>query len=129
MNKNIKEVLEKELTNEEIKDIWFDWFCSEKALINKGKVLINKVKKISSSKKIDLENNFLLFKNNFPMVGKKYDDFRICDIKTRDVIYTIIPESGFKNMDGKGCVWGKENDFKEVLFEGSWKEIIKWFNE
>ena len=24
-------------------------------------------------------------------------------------------------------VWGKENDFKEPLVEGSWKDIKNWF--
>lgn len=111
----------------DVKDLWFDWFCKETSLINKGVALIKKLKTISKSNKFDNEKTYILFKNNCPCVGNLYDDFRICDIETQDVIYTVIPKSGFKKDNGEAQVWGKENDFKEPIISGTWKEIKNWF--
>lgn len=106
---------------------WYDWFCSEKALANKTKVLYNKVIKIMYSKKINPKTQYVFFKNNCPMSGSLYDDFRICDMTTGNVIYTVVPKSGHKSDNGKGEIWGKENNFEKALFIGKWKEIVKWF--
>jgi hypothetical protein len=113
----------KELTAE----LWWDWFCTERALPAKTKKLLNCLKQIAWSPKIDLEKNYVFFKNNFPMNGSLYDDFRICNRETEDVIYTVTPRSGHKSMDGKGEVWGAENGFEEALFVGTWSQIKKWF--
>lgn len=111
----------------DVKDLWFDWFCKDTALINKGISLIKKLKAISKSNKFDNEKTYVFFKNNCPCVGNLYDDFRICDIETQDVIYTVIPKSGFKKDNCEAQVWGKENDFKEPIISGTWKEIKNWF--
>ena len=111
----------------DVKDLWYDWFCKDTSLINKGISLIKKLKTISKSNKFDNEKTYVFFKNNCPCMGNLYDDFRICDIETRDVIYTIIPKSGFKKDYGAAQVWGKENDFKEPIISGTWKEIKNWF--
>ena len=111
----------------DVKDLWYDWFCKDTSLINKGISLIKKLKTISKSNKFDNEKTYVFFKNNCPCMGNLYDDFRICDIETRDVIYTIIPKSGFKKDYGEAQVWGKENDFKEPIISGTWKEIKNWF--
>ena len=110
-----------------IKGLWYDWFCRDSALEKKGVALIKKLKAISKSNKFDNDKTYVFFKNNCPCVGRLYDDFRICDIESGDVIYTVIPKSGFKSDDGMGQVWGKENDFKGPLFTGTWKEIKNWF--
>ena len=47
------------------------------------------------------------------MMGPLYDDFRICDLETGNVIYTVVP-----SYNGQSEVWGSANDFKEPLFEG-----------
>jgi hypothetical protein len=107
---------------------WYDWFCSDKALFHRTKTLVGKLKQIVNSVKIDQDNCYVFFKNNCPMVGELYDDFRICDIETRDVIWTIVPKSGHSICEGKGEVWGKVNDFKEVIVEGTWEDILQYFN-
>lgn len=106
---------------------WYDWFCKQSSLVKKTDKLYKLFIQISKSKKIDLLNSCVFFKNNCPMNGSLYDDFRICDLTNGDVIYTIIPKSGHKNMNGKGEVWGKENNFKEALFVGTWHEIKNFF--
>lgn len=106
---------------------WFDWFCKDSSLVNKTKTLYPKVAKISKSSKFDADKTYVLFKNNCPMSGSLYDDFRICDIVTGDVIFTVTPKSGHISDNGLGEVWGKENDFECELFKGTWREIVQWF--
>ena len=111
----------------QIKAGWYDWFCKDQSLAAKTKSLGRKLIQIVNSSKINPETSYVFFKNNCPMFGSLYDDFRICDIESGDVIYCITPKSGHKVKNGLGDVWGKENDFKEPLFEESWKEIKDWF--
>lgn len=52
----------------QIKAGWWDWFCKDTSLRNKtykmGKIIIQ----INSGGKIDLDNNYVWFKNNCPLV-------------------------------------------------------------
>lgn len=122
MKKSINEILKTPATEDFVNSLWYDWFCRDSSLFKKGVSLIKKLNQIAASKKFDNDKTYVIFKNNCPLYGRLYDDFRICDIETGNVIYTVVPKSGHK-----GFVWGKENDFKEPLFEGSWKEIKAWF--
>jgi hypothetical protein len=79
---------------------WYDWFCDGSALKDKLDNLFPKVKQIANSKKIDMDRMYVFFKNNCPCAGALYDDFRFCDLKTGDVIYTIIPASGHESSWG-----------------------------
>jgi len=121
-----------ELLNENF-SCWgfYDWFCSDKGLENRSKKLVSKLKKVLKAnqigKKFDLNNTYTFFINNCPCVGKLYDDFRICDMKTGDVLYTIIPASGFNSEFGRSEVWGKDNDFHGSLCEGTWEDVLKYF--
>ena len=109
---------------------WYDWFCTRKSLVNKGKALVSKLKSISKSTKFNPDTTYVFFKNNCPMIGNLYDDFRICDIETGNVLFTIVPKSGHKSMKGFGEVWGRNKDgsFTEQ-FTGTWPEIKAWFNK
>lgn len=106
---------------------WYDWFCRETSLPGKTRNLGKKVLRLMKSSKIDIENNYVFFKNNCPMSGSLYDDFRICDMETGNVIYTIVPSSGHKSNKGTAEVWGRENDFAEPLVTGSWKDVKTFF--
>ena len=106
---------------------WYDWFCQEKSLAKKTDTLYKKLLQIIRSKKFDIKSTYVLFKNNCPMAGKLYDDFRICDIKTGDVLYTVTPSSGHTGIKGQAEIWGKENDFKEAIVEGTWKDVLRYF--
>lgn len=108
---------------------FYDWFCSEKALVGRGKKLFSRLHSIINSKKINLNTMYVFFKNNCPCAGKLYDDFRLCDIQTGNVIYTVIPASGHYSNLGEAEVYGRENDFKEPLVKGTWKDVKQFFLE
>lgn len=103
---------------------WYDWFCRDSSLAKKTQKLGEKVKQIAASAKIDLENNYVFFKNNCPMRGPLYDDFRICSIETGHVIFTVIPKC---SHSGKAEVWGDENNFGGPLVSGTWRDVKKFF--
>jgi hypothetical protein len=107
---------------------WYDWFCDDKSLMNKTKSLTSRLKRIVNSAKVNQDTMYVFFKNNCPLYGSLYDDFRICDITTGDVIYTITPSSGHKDIKGRSSVSGKENDFQYPLAEGTWEDIVRYFN-
>jgi hypothetical protein len=107
---------------------WYDWFCKDTSLRNKTYKLAEKVKKIANILGEEFCNShYLFFKNNCPMMGKLYDDFRFCDIKEGGVTYTITPSSGFDSERNISTVWGKENNFENVLIEGTWKDVVNFF--
>lgn len=124
---------ERELTKEELKSFWYDWFCKDKSLVNKAKALMYRVSKIyklnekRAEKKFNPDTSYVWFKNNCPCCGNLYDDFRIADCETGDVIYTIVPASGFDKNFGEAELWGRENDFEEPIVSGSWKDIMNYF--
>lgn len=107
---------------------FYDWFCKETSLKNKSIKLTKYLKQIKDSPKIDIDKYYVFFKNNYPVNGSLYDDLRICDMKTGEVIYTIVPKCGHKSSDGLGCIWGRQNNFDSPLIQGTWKELKQWFN-
>ena len=106
---------------------WYDWFCKDSSLSAKTEKLGRKVLQIARSTKFNNDKVYVFFKNNCPLEGTLYDDFRICDIDTGDVIYTITPANGHKSDKGKANVWGRENTFEEPLVEGTWDDVKKFF--
>lgn len=109
---------------------WYDWFCRDGALAAKTKYLGKKVLSILDSKKFDKNKTYVFFKNNCPCVGPLYDQFSICDIESGDVLFCCQ----YLKKGSHGCdkahweIYGRENDFKDVLIEGTWNECKKWFN-
>ena len=104
---------------------FFDWFCKEDSLKSKATSLMPKVMKFVKFKRIDLDTHYVWFKNNCPMNGSLYDDFRICDLETGDVIYTVIPKCGHRNNHGKAELWGKKNNFEGPIRSAeNWSDLI-----
>ena len=95
--------------------VFYDWFCKDSSLKRKAESLFKKTKLFVKMKDVDLDNTYVFFKNNCPAVGPLYDDFRICDIESGNVLYTVTPKSGHT---GKAEVWGRENGFEEPLKTG-----------
>ena len=89
---------------------FYDWFCKDSSLCNKSWKLMKQVKTfLKHNPQIDLLEHYVFFKNNCPMRGPLYDDFRICNIETGDVVFTVIHKCGHS---GLAEIWGRENDFK-----------------
>lgn len=123
---SITELLKQEQVD--VMSLWYDWFCKDSSLQRKGESLLKKLKMIEESNKFDNDKCYVFFKNNCPCFGSLYDDFRICDIESGDVIFTVIPKCGHTSSKGMGEVWGyDENGNFRKLFTGKWKEIKKWF--
>ena len=109
---------------------WYDWFCKDSSLAAKTEYLGKKVLSILDSKKFNKTKSYVFFKNNCPCVGALYDQFSICDIETCDVLYCCQHlEKGSHGCDKAHWeIYGRKNDFKEPLIEGTWNECKKWFN-
>jgi hypothetical protein len=102
---------------------FYDWFCRDSALPSKAKLLWSKVRKFLKIVSIDVDVTYVFFKNNCPMCGSLYDDFRICDAKTGNVIFTIVPKNG---RNGKAELWGAINDFDGPFVEADdWKQLLQ----
>jgi hypothetical protein len=88
---------------------FYDWFCKDSSLQRKAWTLMKQTKRFVKEYDINLLDHYVFFKNNCPMRGPLYDDFRICNRETGDVIFTVIPKCGHS---GLAEIWGRENDFK-----------------
>lgn len=106
---------------------WYDWFCKDTSLKSRLYKLVPKVMRIAQSKKINQDTMYVWFKNNCPAYGRLYDDFRISDITTSDVLYTVVPRVGHEYKKGVSELWGKDNNFEGPLVEGKMKDIYKYF--
>jgi len=107
---------------------WYDWFCRDTSLANKTQVLYKKLIKIEASTKFDSNKTYMFMKNNCPVHGSLYDDFRICDVDNDgDVLFCITPSCGHGYRHSVAQVYGKANGFEEPLVEGTWKDVVAWF--
>jgi len=107
---------------------WYDWFCKETSLANKTKRMGNIVKKVNGEGKVNLESMYVWFKNNCPLDGPLYDDFRFADIETGNTLFTTQINCCWNEK--RYTVFGKKNNFDKPLFEtDSSRELSNWFNE
>lgn len=92
---------------------FYDWFCKDSSLKIRGERLMPKVIKfLKTQPDLDPEKHYVFFKNNCPMLGPTYDDFRICDLSSSDVVYTVTPRC---SHSGKAEIWGRANGFAAAL--------------
>jgi hypothetical protein len=107
---------------------FYDWFCSEKALKIKSKLLMTKAEKVMSKLGLDPETHRVFLKNNCPMSGKLYDSFSICNHDEEgEVVVWVAPSLGYTKMQGKAelvdmRVRDEEGKPKTVTCN-SWKEL------
>lgn len=109
---------------------WYDWFCKDKALRNKALKLLPKVRKFAELMGIDLDTHYVWFKNNCPLYGKLYDDFRIADIASGDNRWVVAPALGYDSRPGQAEVYNSEIGFEKPLYSAkSWTELINLIKE
>ncbi|NBU48325.1 MAG: hypothetical protein EBS34_12990 [Flavobacteriales bacterium] len=102
---------------------FYDWFCKDEALKGRATKLFKQVKRWAKFRNTDTEKVYVFFKNNCPVFGSLYDDFRICDLESGDVIWTVTAKSGHT---GQAEVWGRLNNFQEAIAVGkNLNEIYK----
>ena len=106
---------------------FYDWFCSEKALKIKSKLLMTKAEKIMSKLGLDPETHYVFLKNNCPAVGKLYDSFSICTYdEAGEVVIWVAPSLGYKAEEGKAQLVDmrvrKEGE-EGTITKNSWKEL------
>ena len=94
---------------------FYDWFCSDSSLQRKSIKLYRAVKRFVEYTKIDTSKYYVFFKNNCPMNGSLYDDFRICDRESGDVIWNVTPKNG---RSYQAEIYGRSNGFKEPIAVG-----------
>ena len=115
-------------TTTQIKAGWFDWFCRDSSLVNKTIKMGNIVKQIKAGGKVDLETSYVWFKNNCPLNGPLYDDFRIADIETNNNLFVVQIDCVWN--DSKYTVFERLDGFEKPVFQTeSSRELVKWFNK
>jgi len=118
---------EKPDTTTQINTGWFDWFCRDTSLANKTKKMGNIIKQIKTGGKVDLETSYVWFKNNCPLSGPLYDDFRIADIETNNNLI-VVQIDCFRN-DSKYTAYERLDGFEKPVFQSnSSRELVKWLN-
>lgn len=115
----------------QIKAGWYDWFCKDSSLLNKTLKMGKIINKIVNGGKLNFERTYVWFKNNCPLNGGLYDDFRFADLATGQVLYTVQIDCCWN--EEKYVVYGRkqvDQEFStEPLFKtNSVKELIKYFN-
>ena len=110
---------------------WYDWFCKDSSLVNKTKKMGNIVRQVKRGGKVNLDDWYVWFKNNCPLNGPLYDDFRFASLETGDVQFTIQINCCWNKH--RYAVYGRtpdgEGHWDEPLFESdSLKDLVKWLN-
>ena len=116
----------------QIKAGWYDWFCKDSSLAAKTKRMGNIISKLREVGKVNFKNWYAWFKNNCPLNGPLYDDFRFADLETGEVQFTIQLDCCWNQK--KYTVYGRTPDGQfhsdNALFEtDSVKELIEWLNQ
>jgi hypothetical protein len=107
---------------------WFDWFCRDSSLANKTKKMGNIIKQIKVCGKVDLETSYVWFKNNCPLNGPLYDDFRIADIENNNNLFVVQIDCVWN--DSRYTVFERLDGFEKPVFQtDSSRELVKWFNK
>jgi hypothetical protein len=102
---------------------FYDWFCSDRALEAKAKNLMPKVIKFAKAKGIDLDRHYVWFKNNCPLDGPLYDDFRIASLETGDNVFTVTPKSGHTGLAEVYC---QENLWNGPIHQAeTWSQLAR----
>jgi hypothetical protein len=106
---------------------WYDWFCRDTSLRNKTRRMGNIIKQIKDGGRVNLDKTYVWFKNNCPMSGPLYDDFRIADINSDETQLVIQIDSPWENE--RYAVYSVEDDFeKPALLTNSSRDLVKWLN-
>lgn len=112
-------------------DAWgfFDWFCTDRGLKGRMMKLKPKLAFLVKSGLIDGDTHYVIFKNNCPFSGDLYDDLRVINIETDEMVCGLAPWVGHDSKRGY-CDWWTINEDgraveKEFRNYKSFKEAVK----
>lgn len=129
MDMTINEFLANPLATENDCFGFFDWFCRDKGLKSRMLKIKGKIAFLVKSGVIDGDKNRVILKNNCPYDGDLYDDFRVIDIETDEMICGLAPSLGYNHMKGKCEFWkfDKDGELMEFMFENykTFKNAVK----
>lgn len=114
---------------------WYDWFCKDSSLAGKTNRLGRKALQVARAAGIDLDKNYVWFKNNCPVYGSLYDSFSIAftDPAHNDTRIWITPACGH-NGANKGkpllCVYDATlgQKVEDKVFP-NWRALVKFVAE
>lgn len=115
-----RRILIKDITEQDILSMWFDWFCPEEELLPRGKFLLEKLNEIKDSYLIDKDHNYAYFVNE----ADGYDELWICD--KGHFLFIITPEDN----EGKSSVFASSticNRYEISSKTGNWQDIVHFF--
>ena len=102
---------------------FYDWFCKDSLLERKAHALFPRVKRfLKEHPEIDIHSTYVFFKNNCPMNGPLYDDFRICN--GEQVLFTVTHKC---SHSGQAEIWGR-NEFGQFECLKQAKTFSKLFS-
>ena len=112
---------------------FWDWFCKDASLPGKSKRLMASVRAIvkTGTKLFDPDKTYVFFKNNCPFEGGLYDDLRICDIESGDVLFNVCPRdphSGYRPRVAFESDDGTDRWGDPLVFE-TMKDLRAWFKD
>lgn len=84
---------------------WYDWFCDDSQLPKKLAEMAKPILRIKDGGKVDLDGSYLMFKNNCPLAGELYDDFRICSLETGEVLFCCTMDEPDERYSGELMKW------------------------
>ena len=129
MDMTINEFLANPLATENDCFGFFDWFCRDNGLKSRMLKMKGKIAFLVKSGVIDGDKNRVILKNNCPYDGELYDDFRVIDIETDEMICGLAPSLGYNHMKGKCEFWkfDAEGKLMEFMFEDykTFKNAVK----
>jgi hypothetical protein len=108
-------------------NLWYDWWCSEKALKGREKKFYTIIKGITNDYLLD--ECYIWFKNNCSCVGGLYDDMRISPLdKGADFNIGIAINSPFVEKEFKYTTFDTRGaSIEEFTFETK-KDVLFYLN-
>jgi len=125
----INEFLADPLATENDCYLFFDWFCRDKSLKNRMLKLKGKLSFLVKSGLVGGDRHTAIFKNNCPFHGELYDDLRVIDIETDEMVCGLAPSLGYWSKKGQCEFWTFDENrvLVERLFRNyqAFKEAVK----
>jgi hypothetical protein len=119
------EIVNGDLTDAQVENLWYDWFCKDESLVRRGRTLIKRMCSIATSQRFP-QTAHVFFKNNCPVHGRLYDSFSITDGPGGNVLFWVAPKLGYDTSNGEAQVsWGDHGNNEQ--FAGSWSDVKKFF--